>query len=108
MTGNGVSILTSIIVTILANIVADVIDHNWNAYFKMIRYRWDYRIRLNSDTGPILDTNYRTREYWRGYSMTSGESYYNYRGSAYDGGFLLSNTEMINLVLDEYIASQSQ
>jgi len=61
------------------------------------------RIRLNSDTGSIIGSTYRTKDYVKVYNLATGHARYEYCGSKYDDGFLLSNSEMIKTYIDKYL-----
>lgn len=104
-TSSGVSLLLSLATAILGAIV-DVITFDWRVRFEVKTYKWSYRIRLNSNTGTIIGEEYRTQDYWKGYNDATGELTYNYRGSAYDDGFPLSNAEMIKANIDRYLEDQ--
>lgn len=107
-TSSGVpGLILSLAVSLLGAII-DLVTYDWSTVFEVKCYEWQYRIRLSSDLGLIIGTNYRTRDFWRSYSPATGEASYEYRGTAYDGGFLLSNIEMINFALDSYLQSLHQ
>lgn len=105
-TGNGIALAISIVTALLLAVVSTVID-NWSAVFEVRCYQWLYRVRLNSNTGEIIYTTYRTRDYLKSYNPATGAVAYEYRGTGYDDGFVLSNSEMINFALDAYFESLS-
>ena len=105
-TGNGIALALSIVTALLLAVVSTVID-SWGAVFEVRCYKWLYRVRLNSNTGEIIYTTYRTRDYLKSYNPATGAVAYEYRGTRYDDGFVLSNSEMINFALDAYFESLS-
>ena len=94
--------ILSIAISLLGAII-DVVTYDWSTVFEVKTYKWLYRLRLNSNTGAIIYSNYRTKDYWKSYNPATGEASYDYRGSAYDWGFLLSNTEMIKAGINSYL-----
>lgn len=90
------------ILLLIVNIIVEVIDSDWGVKFEVNTFKWSYRVRLNSNTGEIIATSYRSQDYWKGYNPATGELAYNYRGSAHDTGFLMSNDELIRMALCEY------
>ncbi len=78
----------------------------WSVEFEKRTYKWNYRVRLNSNMGEIIYTTYRTRDYWKSYNIATGVPIYEYAGSRYDDGFLLANTELIKAAIDSYLQGQ--
>ncbi len=103
MSSNGFSLLVSIASTLLTSVLGASIDYACSATFNVDTFRWDYRVRLNSNYGSIIGSYYRTSDYWRSYSQTTGRINYQYRGNAHDWGYLLSNLDMIKTSIDNYI-----
>ncbi len=102
-TSGGVGgIALSVAIALLGPII-DVVTYDWSTVFEVKSYEWQYRVRLNSNTGTIISTSYRTKDYWKSYNPANGDASYEYRGSAYDWGFLLSNYEMIKSGIDSYL-----
>lgn len=102
ITGGGVGgIVLSIAVALLGPII-DVVTYDWSTVFEIKCYEWQYRTRLNSNIGVIIDTNYRTKDFWKSYNPATGVASYEYR-PGYDWGFLMSNYEMIKMGIDEYL-----
>lgn len=97
--------LTSAIASVMISSLGIVVDYAYSVSYQVNTYKWSYRVRLNSNTGTTIYTNYRTKDYFKMYSSTTGEAYYKYRGSAYDGGFSQANTTMIKTAIDQYLAS---
>lgn len=91
------------IATSMLGAVIDVITYDWSVQFEKRTYNWLYRVRLNSNTGQIIYTTFRTKDYWHAYSESTGESEFEYAGSRYDDGFLSSNFELIRVGIDSYI-----
>lgn len=103
-TSKGIGGLILAVVVALLGPIIDVATYDWSTVFEVKTYKWQYRVRINSHTGNVIYTNYRTKDFWRAYNPTTGNSSYEYRGTAYDWGFLLSNYEMIKFAIDEYLA----
>ena len=95
VTSAGWALAVSLVVAMIGPI-SDVIDYDWSVQFEKRTYKWSYRVRLNSNTGQIIYTAFRTKDYWKSYNEATG-------GSRYDDGFLLSNTEMIKAAIDSYL-----
>lgn len=96
-------IAMSVILNTILAVYGAIIDAIETGEYQIRTYRWDYRVRLNSDTGTIMGTDYRTKTYSRVFSPSTGRVNYQYNGNTYDGGFPLSNTEMIKANIDEYL-----
>ena len=94
------------VATALLGYVIDQVIYEWSAEFEVRTYKWLYRVRLNSHTGPIIYTNYRTKDYWKCYNPATGAVSFQYRGSQYDWGFLLSNNDMIQYAIDSYLLGE--
>ena len=94
-------IILSLVVTLLSPII-DLISYDWSTVFEVKSYEWQYRTRLNSNTGTIIDTNYRIKDFWKSYNPATGAVSYEHR-PGYDSGFALSNYEMIKKGIDEYL-----
>lgn len=99
----GITLAVSVATAILGMVI-DTVTYDWSTTFEVKRYRWDYLVRLNSNSGTIIFNTYRTKDYWKGYSENTGAVYHEYRGTAYDDGFLHSNSDMIKSAIDAYIA----
>jgi len=99
----GKDLLINIFVSILSGIIDTSTNEERRLQFEVKRYQWDYRVRLNSDTGTIIYTNYRTQDYWKGYNIATGDAYYTHRGHGYDTGYMLSSAEMIRTAIDQYL-----
>ena len=80
------------------------VNSAFSAKFHLTTYMWSYNVRLNSYRGQLLSSNFRTRDYWTMYNQATGARSYEYRGTAYDRGFRLSNWEMIKAAIDDYLA----
>ena len=102
VTSAGWALAVSLVVAMIGPI-SDVIDYDWSVQFEKRTYKWSYRVRLNSNTGQIIYTAFRTKDYWKSYNEATGEAQFEYAGSRYDDGFLLSNTEMIKAAIDSYL-----
>ena len=87
----------------LVGAVVDVVTYDWSVKFEKRTYNWLYRVRINSNTGQIIYSTYRTRDYWLAYNVATGEAEFDYAGSRYDDGFLLSNSELIKAAIDSYL-----
>ncbi len=106
-TSGSIGGLTLSLAVALLGPIIDVVTYDWSTVFEVKRYEWQYRIRLNSNTGTIIATNYRTRDYWKSYNPATGDVSFEYRGSAYDKGFPLANKEMISFAIDFYLEGLS-
>ena len=97
----GVSVATTIISSLLSGITGaaagTIIDSVENGTFQCREYRWDYRVRLNSNTGTIKKTAYKCRYWWEMYN-NSGKRSFEYR-SDLRTGWLMSNSELIAVAL---------
>lgn len=102
---NGVLLLISTAIAILGMII-DTIITMYSPTFEVKTYQWNYRVRLNSNTGTTIFNTFRTRDYWKGYNEATGDMYHEYRGTAYNDGFMLSNSDMIKSAIDAYIANE--
>lgn len=102
VTSGGVGGLILSIATALLGPIIDVITYDWSVDFEIKCYEWQYRVSLNSNTGTIIHTNYRTKDFWRSYNPATGEASYEYR-PGYDWGCLVSNYDMIKMAIDEYL-----
>ena len=91
------------VVTAMLGAVIDVVTYDWSVKFEKRTYNWLYRVRLNSNTGQIIYTTFRTKDYWRAYNEATGAAEFEYAGSRYDDGFLLSNFELIKAAIDSYL-----
>ena len=87
----------------LVGAVVDVVTYDWSVKFEKRTYNWLYRVRLNSNTGRIIYNTYRTKDYWLAYNEATGAAEFDYAGSRYDDGFLLSNFELIKAAIDSYL-----
>ncbi len=96
-------IAISVVTNLILAVYGTIIDAYETGKYEIRTYRWDYRVCLNSDTGRVLGTDYRTKTYSTIYSSATGKANYQYNGNAYDGGFPLSNAEMIKAKIDEYL-----
>lgn len=101
-TSSGI-VLAIALATALLGPIIDVITYDWSTVFEVKCYEWQYRVRLNSNTGAIIHTNYRTKDYWKSYNPATGAASYEYRGTAYDWGYLFSNTNLIQLAINSYL-----
>lgn len=97
----GIVLALSVAIALLGIIIDTAVQ--WEVKFEVKTFQWNYRVRLNSNTGSIIYSTYRTKDYWRSYNEATGEVMHEYRGSAYDGGFLLANSEMIKAAIDSYL-----
>lgn len=97
----GVSVSTTIISSLFSGITGavsgSIIDSIVNGTFQCREYRWDYRIRLNSNTGTIKKTVYKCRYWWEMYN-NNGIRAFEYRNNLRNG-WLLSNSELIAVAL---------
>lgn len=101
-TSSGVKgLLLSLAVSLLGAII-DLVTYDWSTVFEVKCYEWQYRVRLNSNTGTIIHTNYRTKDFWKSYNPATGVASYEYR-PGYDWGCLVSNYDMIKMAIDEYL-----
>lgn len=91
------------VATALVGAVIDVVTYDWSVKFEKRTYNWLYRVRLNSNTGQIIYNTYRTKDYWLAYNEATGAAEFDYAGSRYDDGFLLSNYELIKAAIDSYL-----
>lgn len=96
-------VLISAIESAVFAVFGSAIDSGKSAEYQIRTYRWDYRVRLNSDTGNIIGTDYRTKTYTRVYDSATGAVSYQYNGNSCDDGFPLSNSEMIKAKIDKYL-----
>ena len=78
--------------------IGSVIDSRLNGKFCCREYRWDYRVRRNSNTGTIKKTAYKCRYWWEMYNSNNGRRSFKYR-SDLRNGWLLSNSELIAVAL---------
>ena len=106
VTSAGVTLVLSVIVALISPVV-DVITYDWGLSFEICSFKWLYRIRLNSDIGTIIGENYRTRDYCICFRQDNGHKNYEYRGTVFDEGFLMSKEEMIKMAVDEYLAGMN-
>lgn len=95
--------ISSAIVTVMLNALGVGYDYAFAVIYSVRTFQWNYRVCLNSNTGSVIYNTYRTQDYFRMYSETNGKVNYQYRGSAYDGGFSQSNTTMIKTAIDTYL-----
>lgn len=95
--------LTSAVGSVMLSALGVAIDYAYSVSYQVNTYKWNYRVRLNSNTGSIIYSTYRTRDYFKMYSSTTGKAYYEYRGSAHDGGFTQANTTLIKTAIDQYL-----
>ncbi len=102
VTGSGWSILADIVSELISPLV-DTITYDYDLNFEKRTYKWSYRVRLNSNTGSIIYTTYRTKDYWKAHRPDNGNATFEYAGSRYDDGFMLANTELIKAAIDSYI-----
>lgn len=101
-TSSGVKgLILSLAISLLGAII-DLVTHDWSTVFEVKCYEWQYRVRLNSNTGTIIHTNYRTKDFWKSYNPATGAASYEYR-PGYDWGCLVSNYDMIKMAIDEYL-----
>lgn len=63
-----------------------------NGKIECREYRWDYRVRHNSNTGTILLSDYKYRYFW--VMINDGKSAFELRNDLRDG-WVLSNAELI-------------
>ncbi|MCM1188305.1 MAG: hypothetical protein NC541_03290 [bacterium] len=96
--------LTLSIATAALGVIVDSVNAAYGSVFEVKTYRWNYIVRLNSNTGTTIFSTYRARDYWKGYNEATGAVYHEYRGNAYDDGFLLSNSDLIRSAIDAYVA----
>lgn len=81
--------LLSYVVDVVGNSIVKAVT---NGKIECREYRWDYRVRHNSNTGTILLSEYKYRYFW---VMTNdGKSAYELRSDLRDG-WVLSNAELI-------------
>lgn len=92
-----VGIITNLLCSLLGVTVDGVIDYLVNGTFRCREYRWDYRVRRNSNTGSIILTEYKCRYWWEMYD-NSGNRSFEPRTDIKDG-WLLSNSDMIAYAL---------
>lgn len=102
-TDGGILGITLSIATAMLGVVIDNIDVNWGVQFQVNRYRWDYKINLNSYTGQTIYTFYRTRDYWKAYNSSNGKATYENRGSSYYGGRTMGNSPTIEYAISKYV-----
>lgn len=101
LSGSGLLVATA--TTLLSSVFGATIDYLASTTINVNTFRWDYRIRLGNNRGNIIATQYRTRDYWKIYVAETGAFNYQYRGSAYDDGYILSNEDMIKYAIDDYL-----
>lgn len=101
LTSSGIVLAASIVAAVLGPII-DVVTHDWQVKFEVKQYQWLYEVRLNSYKGVSIYNTSRTKDYVKAYNRATGAERYEYRGSAYDGGYLANNLEMIRQALINY------
>lgn len=104
LTGGGVSILSSVVSALLSSvtgaIAGSVIDTLVAGTLQCREYKWLYRVRHNSNHGPIVYTTERYRYWWEMYDQR-GNRAFEFRNDMYDG-FLLSNYELMGAALGRW------
>ena len=98
----GIGLAIGIATTLLSAVIGSVVD-SYSVTYQVDVFKLAYRVRLNSNTGQDIYSTTRTKSYWKAYSPTTGKLNYQYRGNGYDGGFALSNSDMIKAAIDGYI-----
>lgn len=96
----GTSIATSIVSSLISGLVGagvGVLVDGLDGTLRCREYRWDYRVRHNSNTGNILKTTYKCRYWWEMYDKKGNRSF-EFRNDLRDG-WLLSNDELISTAL---------
>ena len=104
ITSAGWSLALSVAASLVGAVI-DIVTYDWSVKFERRTYNWLYRVRLNSNTGQIIYNTNRTKDYWLAYNEATGVAEFDYAGSQYDGGFLLSNFELIKAAIDSYLES---
>ncbi len=101
LSSGGVNVAITVIQSLLSGITGavtgSIIDSIVNGTFQCREYRWDYRVRYNSNTGTIKKTAYKCRYWWEMYN-NSGKRAFEYRNDLRTG-WLLSNSELIAVAL---------
>ena len=96
-TAGGTIVASTVVSALLSSLtgaaVGSVIDSYLAGTFECREYRWDYRVRLNSNTGTILKSVSKYR-YWWVMRDNYGNAAFEYRNDIRDG-WLLSNRELI-------------
>lgn len=96
----GTSIATSIVSSLISGLVGagvGVLVDGLDGTLRCREYRWNYRVRHNSNTGNILKTTYKCRYWWEMYDKKGNRSF-EFRNDLRDG-WLLSNDELISTAL---------
>lgn len=90
------------VATALLGPVFDLLTYDWSTQFEVVTYRWDYRVNLGSYSGTTIFQTSRLRDYFKVYTST-GKANYEYRGTAFNGGFLSTNQDLIHDAIRFYV-----
>lgn len=101
LTSGGVSVTVGVITTLFCSLlgvsVDTILDYAVNGTFRCREYRWDYRVRRNSNTGTILLSEHKCRYWWEMYDNSGNRSFESRPGTG--DGWTLSNSDMIAYAL---------
>ncbi len=92
-------IISSLLSGILSGTVS-YIKAGFSAYLRCREYKWDYRVRHNSNTGTILKTVSKYRYWWEMYDQRGNRSFEERNDLA--NGWVLSNHDLIATALGRY------
>lgn len=92
-----VSVVTTLFCALIGATVDGVVDYLVEGSMRCREYRWDYRVRRNSNTGTIILSEYKYRYWWEMYN-NKGVRRFEPRTDIRDG-WLLTNSDMIAYAL---------
>ncbi len=98
----GGSLPVAIATSLFTTAVGVAVDYAVSAEITVVQFRWDYRVRLTSDSGIIIAEHTRYKDFWEIYVPETESFAYEYRNGYDDGTTFASNEEIIRGALEDY------